>query len=555
MGTENVKVSSRPSEISIAKIAQDLINAEEDSDQSQAEINTQLAVNATGFGKFNYKVTIVSGLTCMNAGIGINILGLILPSAACDFDMSTVDKGRLNTGFIFGMLCGAYIWGCLADTMGRRHTLLRCLFLQAGFDCLASLIPNYWGVFVCKTIVGFALGGQMATLYTYVGEFQPAIYRKKILSTMEIPVVLGIIVASLFGWIIVPITIDVDFGGFFFHSWNLFVIVCSIPTWIIGVCLYFLPETPKYLSEFGMGEELFRVLSKIYFENTGKSPDEYLIELNKCGISSVSQLLNMEAEEKLNESKLTKLTNMLFQQTGILLKPPFLGRTLVVCTIMFSIFSSMYTLMMWFPELFDRFAAFETAFPNEHASVCRVSEFKITNSTAIKSLNAQDCHKEINTQVYVHTLILGVASVPIAVLFPMFVNRIGFKISLAVGMVICAASTVGLFFVRSSLENLVLSSLFEALISVCSTVICCVVVEIFPTKLRATAAALGSLSARSGALIGNTAFSYLIDHYCVILISCLTGQLIVGGIMSLFLPNQKKEHTPKKKISEVNSQA
>ncbi|KAG8040936.1 hypothetical protein G9C98_001924 [Cotesia typhae] len=273
MGTENVKVNSRPSEISIAKIAQDLINAEEDSDQSQAEINTQLAVNATGFGKFNYKVTVVSGLTCMNAGIGINILGLILPSAACDFDMSTVDKGRLNTGFIFGMLCGAYIWGCLADTMGRRHTLLRCLFLQAGFDCLASLIPNYWGVFVCKTIVGFALGGQMATLYTY-------------------------------------------------------------------------------------------------------------IELNKCGISSVSQLLNMEAEEKLNKSKLTQLTNMLFQQTGILLKPPFLGRTLVVCTIMFSIFSSMYTLMMWFPELFDRFAAFETAFPNEHASVCRVSEFKITNSTA-----------------------------------------------------------------------------------------------------------------------------------------------------------------------------
>lgn len=143
----------------------------------------------------------------------------------------------------------------------------------------------------------------MATLYTYVGEFQPAIYRKKILSTMEIPVVLGIIVASrnfiliiiifkyflaifkrlfpfrtVFGWIIIPITIDVDFGGFFFHSWNLFVIVCSIPTWIIGVCLYFLPETPKYLSEFGMGEELFRVLSKIYFENTGKSPDEYLVQ-------------------------------------------------------------------------------------------------------------------------------------------------------------------------------------------------------------------------------------------------------------------------------------
>lgn len=117
-----------------------------------------------------------------------------------------------------------------------------------------------------------------------------------------------------------------------------------------------------------------------------------------------------------------------------------------------------------------------------------------------------DCPTEINTQVYVHSLTLGAASIPVAVLFPIFVNRIGFKISLSnsffltlsnydifilikhfvlvVGMSICAGSTIGLFFVRSSTENLILSSIFQALISICSTVICCVVVEIFPTKLR-----------------------------------------------------------------------
>ncbi|XP_008544413.1 synaptic vesicle glycoprotein 2B [Microplitis demolitor] len=553
MGNKDVENNCQSDVVNNDKNSTNLPEKSDPDEQSPAEINTQQAVNLAGFGKFNYKIIIISGLSSMNTAFGITTLGFVLPSAACDFQMSTVDKGRLNTGFIFGMLCGAYIWGCLADTMGRRYTLLRCLFLQASFECLASLIPNYWGVFVSKTIIGFALGGEMATLYTYVGEFQPAIYRKKVLSTMEIPTISGIFVTSIFAWLIIPLNISADFGGFFFHSWNLFNLICAIPSLITAIWLLFLPETPKYLSEFGNDEELFFVLSRMYRENTGKSSEEYLTELNGYGISSISQLINPKTEEQQNESKISQIRKMLFQQTGDLLRPPFLGRTLLVCTIMFCIFSSMFTLMMWFPELFDRFAAFESMYPNEHASVCRVSETTFKNTTLNDSAEMPDCPTEINTQVYVHSLTLGAASIPVAVLFPIFVNRIGFKISLIVGMSICAGSTIGLFFVRSSTENLILSSIFQALISICSTVICCVVVEIFPTKLRATAAALGSLCARSGALIGNTTFSYLIDNYCMILITFLTCQLIVGGVLALFLPNQKPE-TSNKKVCAVDPQ-
>lgn len=109
-------------------------------------------------------------------------------------------------------------------------------------------------------------------------------------------------------------------------------------------------------------------------------------ELNGYGISSISQLINPKTEEQQNESKISQIRKMLFQQTGDLLRPPFLGRTLLVCTIMFCIFSSMFTLMMWFPELFDRFAAFESMYPNEHASVCRVSETTFKNTTLVSVL-------------------------------------------------------------------------------------------------------------------------------------------------------------------------
>ena len=65
-------------------------------------------------------------------------------------------------------------------------------------------------------------------------------------------------------------------------------------------------------------------------------------------------------------------------------KAPYLKRLIVLCICLFCTASAFYSLLMWFPELFQRFAHFEALYPNQTASVCSISrKTSLTNATMV----------------------------------------------------------------------------------------------------------------------------------------------------------------------------
>lgn len=62
-------------------------------------------------------------------------------------------------------------------------------------------------------------------------------------------------------------------------------------------------------------------------------------------------------------------------------------------------------------------------------------------------------------------------------------------------------------------------------------------VDLFPTNLRVMAAALALTFGRSGALMGNLLFGYLIDLNCLVPILLFGLMLLISGILCFFLPS------------------
>lgn len=121
------------------------------------------------------------------------------------------------------------------------------------------------------------------------------------------------------------------------------------------------------------------------------------------------------------------------------------------------------------------------------------------------------------------------------------------------------AVTIGLYFVQTATQNLILSCVFEALTSMGISTVYCILVDLFPTNLRfafflryhrltnnlfqvevffniqvfffyflsirVMAAALSLTFGRSGALIGNLIFGFLIDLNCDIPIILFSAML------------------------------
>lgn len=51
-------------------------------------------------------------------------------------------------------------------------------------------------------------------------------------------------------------------------------------------------------------------------------------------------------------------------------------------------------------------------------------------------------------------------------------------------LVVAGAVTIGLYYVKNSVQNLILSCIFEALTSLGISTVYCVMVDLFPTNLR-----------------------------------------------------------------------
>ncbi|XP_076231018.1 synaptic vesicle glycoprotein 2B isoform X2 [Calliopsis andreniformis] len=519
------------------------VQSKEGTKQTEENV-AQEAVDQTGFGKFNLKVMAVCSLIFMNVAFSITSIAFILPSAACDFQMTTVDKGRLSAAPMIGMLAGSYIWGCYAAIKGRRMSLLVALFLHGISELLASLIPHYWIFLFLKFLSGAAMNGQSAVVFLYLGEFQPTKYRDKMLSWMEMAWVLGMIILAGVGWIIIPLEMNMLIAGYTFHSWNFFVFICSLPALLTGFWLLFFPETPKYLAETGQNVQMLDVLMRMYSENSGEPPKEYVTKLRNCGNNNLNELvhriMHTREPEEVTEKSFKLMIQDIYTKTMMILKPPFLWRTIVVCLIACFVTSSYYTLTLWLPELFHRYADFQEAFPNQTASVCTLKSIKNLTELSMQTDDPFGCDSRVQTSVFIHTFILGASCIPTGLILPLLVNYVGYKFFLVITAFVPAVVTACLFLVKTSTQNLILSCAYESVTSVCLSVVYCLLVDLYPTHLRAMASGLSAFISRIGAISGTLMIGYLIDDYCTLVILIVAVQLFLSGILALFTPGRKK---------------
>lgn len=101
------------------------------------------AIELAGYGRFHYILLAICGLVSTSEEMDVISMSFILPSAQCDLDLNTQTKGWLNSIIFIGMMVGAYLWGSIADTLGRKKVLIVISFMNAICIVASSFSQNY----------------------------------------------------------------------------------------------------------------------------------------------------------------------------------------------------------------------------------------------------------------------------------------------------------------------------------------------------------------------------------------------------------------------------
>lgn len=81
-------------------------------------------------------------------------------------------------------------------------------------------------------------------------------------------------------WLIIPQTFRIENEYILFKSWNLFVIVCSLPSITLAFLIMKMPESPKFLLAQGKHKETINCLKFVHRWNSN-SNDKFPVSLNR----------------------------------------------------------------------------------------------------------------------------------------------------------------------------------------------------------------------------------------------------------------------------------
>ncbi|XP_042297895.1 synaptic vesicle 2-related protein isoform X2 [Sceloporus undulatus] len=142
------------------------------------------AVEAIGFGKFQWKLSILTGLAWMADAMEMMILSILAPQLHCEWRLPTWQVALLTSVVFMGMMFSSTLWGNISDQYGRKTGLKISVLWTLYYGILSGLAPVYSWILVLRGLVGFGIGGvpQSVTLYA---EFLPMKSRAKCILLIE----------------------------------------------------------------------------------------------------------------------------------------------------------------------------------------------------------------------------------------------------------------------------------------------------------------------------------------------------------------------------------
>ncbi|MCU1532627.1 MAG: transporter [Arthrobacter sp.] len=168
-------------------------------------------------------------------GYDLIVYGTVQSSliAETGWGLTKATAGTIGSMAFLGMMIGAIFAGRMADSWGRRRTILGCAIIFSIFTVLCAFAPNAAVFGILRLLAGIGLGGLVPSANALVAELVPPKWRSTIATLMMSGVPIGGSIAALVGIQLIP-----AFG------WeSMFLVAVLALVIVVPLGLKYLPET------------------------------------------------------------------------------------------------------------------------------------------------------------------------------------------------------------------------------------------------------------------------------------------------------------------------
>jgi SP family arabinose:H+ symporter-like MFS transporter len=238
--------------------------------------------------KYIWAVSLIAALGGLLFGYDWVVIGGAKPFYEKFFQLHDPSaQGWAMSCALIGCLMGAVLSGSLSDKYGRKRLLILSAFLFAISSVGTGLASGFSSFVTWRILGGVAIGLASNLSPMYIAEVSPALVRGKLVSINQLTIVIGILAAQFINWTIArpvpPEATSLDM----LNSWNgqmgwrwMFG-VTAVPALLFFVCMFMVPESPRWLARNGKPQKARQVLARIggnsYADETLSRIEETLV--------------------------------------------------------------------------------------------------------------------------------------------------------------------------------------------------------------------------------------------------------------------------------------
>ncbi|MBB3036488.1 MFS transporter [Hoyosella altamirensis] len=202
---------------------------------------------------YGNRLLIVIGAGYFFAYFDVVTIGLALPVISEQFGVSSRVAALAVTSSLIGYILGAFIDSRIADTRGRRASMMIsvCLFTFGTLAAAAS--PGIAWLIAFRFIAGMGIGAEIAAVTTYVGELAPEKLRGRVTCIVGVMAFAGFALVPVIGRFLIPA---------FDAGWRVLFVIGAAGGLTIAVLRREMPASARWLLVRGRVDEAEHAIAR-----------------------------------------------------------------------------------------------------------------------------------------------------------------------------------------------------------------------------------------------------------------------------------------------------
>ncbi len=205
--------------------------------------------------RFVLRVVIIAAIAGLLFGYDTGVIGGALLFIKHDLDaMSDFDQQAIVASLLIGAVFGALAGGWLANSLGRRRTIIMAGAIYIAGALGSALSESVWELVAARLILGLAVGATSFVAPMFISEMTPPAIRGGTVTFNQLMLTFGILIAYIACWALA------DVPG----NWRWMVGLAAVPGLALAIGMHLVPSSPRWLVERGRHQQARDVLTRIH---------------------------------------------------------------------------------------------------------------------------------------------------------------------------------------------------------------------------------------------------------------------------------------------------